>query len=164
MVTLGPDLLRQRASRVNSCFETIEHVAEIIVRVPVQILASSLIDIHPVDAGKHLPAPTRILRFVIRDSLLHYLRRAHPQVTHIIKLKWSSCRNNKSPETNQRSLLDGEQMSFDDISNVHAPVKILICFGVGVIIGLANRPVVVFFWKESRGSEDDARQSLIAVE
>src|SRR5437763_11439675 len=131
MVTLGSDLLRQRASRVNSCFERVDHIAEIVAAMPVQILARSLIDIHPVDAGKHLPAPTRILRFVIRDSLLHYLRRAHPQVTQIIKLKRSSCRNNKTPETKQRSLLDAEQMSFDDISNVHAPVKIFIRFGVG---------------------------------
>src|SRR5205807_1225200 len=100
MVTLGPDLLCQRAAGGSSCFETVEHVAEIVAGVPVQILASSLIDIHPVDAGKHLPAPTRILRFVIGDSLLHYLRRVHPQGTQIIKLKWSSCRNNKSPETN----------------------------------------------------------------
>src|SRR5437764_8068264 len=143
MVTLGPDILCQRAAGVSSCFETSEHVTEIVAGMPVQILASSLVDIYPVDAGKHLPAPTRILRFVIRDSLLHYLRRVHPQVRQIIKLKWSSCRNNESPETNQRSFLDGEQMSFDDISNVHAPVEILIRFGFGVIIGLANRPVVV---------------------
>src|SRR5205085_3403040 len=152
------------AAGVSSCFETIEHGTEIVAGMPVQSPASSLIDINPVDAGKHLPAPTRILRFVIRNALLHNLRRVHPQVAQIIKLKWSSCRNNKSPETNQRSLLDGTQMSFHDISNVHAPVKILIRFGVGVIIGLANRPIIVFFWKESRGSEDDARQSLIAVE
>src|SRR6266545_6344567 len=164
MVTLGSDLTRQRAAGISPCSETVEYVAEIIAGMPAQILAGSLINIHSVDIGKHLPTPTCILRFVLRNSPLHYSRRIHPQVMQIIKLKRSGCADNVSPETDHGSMLDGEQMSFDDIRKVHPPVEILIRFCIGVIIRLANRPVVIFFWKKSRRSQDDARKSLISVE
>src|ERR1043165_5429843 len=151
MISLRSDGPRQIAAGIIVGLEPIEHVTKIVARFPTQVLSCSLIHIDPVDAWKHLPTAARILGFVIRKLPLHDFCRVRPQFLEIIALEWTCRANNVPAETDLARSLDRQQMCFDHVLNFHAPMEKLVRLHVRIFVGIADRPVVVFLRKKTRG-------------
>src|SRR5215510_1752007 len=87
VVSLRADCKRQRTARIISGSKPLEHVLKVISWPPAEIVSCPFIDIDPVDARKHPPAPTRVLRFISRNSSAQHERCINTQVEQIVTRK-----------------------------------------------------------------------------
>jgi hypothetical protein len=55
-------------------------------------------------------------------------------------------------------------MSADNVFDIRAAIKKFIDLDVVVIIRLSDLFAVIFLWKETRSSQDEAREPMISIE
>src|SRR5438132_13965188 len=108
MVALRPDGPGERTARVGSGFEAVEHVAEIIARLPAELASRPLIDINPVDLGKHSPTAPGVLRLVAGHPPTHHVRSVPAQLGKVVAQEGRARAHDVAAETDRGSLLDGE--------------------------------------------------------
>ncbi len=70
MIALRSDQPRQRTTHVLVCSQSIDDGLEIISRAPAKFVASALIHVNAIDAGKHLPLPAIIFGLILRNALV----------------------------------------------------------------------------------------------
>ena len=164
VVPFGSNETSQRALDIFACFQALDEMLEIISRSPAELVPGPIIDVHPFDARKHLPAPSLVLGLIARNPPPHHSRRVRAQSRQVLEEEWR-CRADYVPaKTDCGRALAGQQVRAHGIFEVDAAKQELIRPGVVVRVGLTRDLVVVFLREKSRGSEDDARQPLVPVE
>src|SRR5205809_1058381 len=126
MVALRAHGAGERAARVGSGLEAVEHVAEVVTRLPAELPSRTLIDINPFDFGKHSPTPTRVLRLVGGYASTYHVRGVHAQARQGGGPGGRGRAQDGAAETGGGSLLDGEHVCGCDVLEIHAPVEILV--------------------------------------
>src|SRR5579864_9788730 len=138
-------------------------MAEVVARLPAEFPSRALVHIDSVDGWKKIPASAVVLGFVVRNALSNYLRRVDPQLCQIARQKGRGCTDDVLAKSDRRRALDGQQMRAHDVFDSDAPVKKFIRLGVRIRVGCAHFGIVVLFGEEARGSQRDARQSLVSM-
>src|SRR5690242_6150096 len=108
MVALRSDEPRQRATNIPTRTQQLDQRYEIVARLPAELVARALIDIDPVDAGRHLPAAARIFRLEARHPPAEDLGLISAQRRHVLRREGRGRAHDVAPEAQSRRLLGSE--------------------------------------------------------
>src|SRR5207248_7937248 len=105
-----------------------------------------------------------VFRLIVRDSSFQHPRRVRPQVEQIVTNKRCRGTDDVSSEADGWSLLAGQEMSADNVLDIHAPVEKFIGLDVAVVVRPSNLFTIIFLWKEAGSSQNEAREPMTTVE
>src|ERR1700722_8957723 len=83
VITLRSHRPRQRTAYIVARLQALDDKAEIIPWLPLEFSACPLVDVHPVDAGDHLPLPSVIFNLITRNPSPHHPGRVASQLLQI---------------------------------------------------------------------------------
>ena len=87
VVPLRPYRNRQLTAEILGHAKTLDHTAEVVSRLPVQLNSRLLVVIHAIECRRHRPAAPLILRFRARHMPPHHSGRIATQLVHVLGVK-----------------------------------------------------------------------------
>src|SRR5262245_203188 len=82
----------------------------------------------------------------------------------MLPLEWTSGAQHVARESDLRTSLGRENVCVDGVSQVEPSIEVLVQLEIQVIVPMPQFGVVICFWEESSGPQDDARKPLRPVE
>ena len=128
--------------------EAFQDPAEIMKGFPAKFPAGFFIDIDPVYQRKHLPAPTRIFRFIGRHVSSQDAGSIAAQFCKVIPRERGGGADDIAGKALFRRPFHGIQVRLDCIMDIDAAKQKLVGLGVFIRIACADRRAVVFFGKK----------------
>ena len=162
MVALLADDLGERAADVAGFAEARHHGPKVPLRPPAELAPGERVVVDPVDAPRHPPAPPRIFVLPAGDALAHDRRRIGAKARRILAAERRRCADDVSPEPDRRRALGRDEMGRDHVLDGDAAEQEFVRLQIGVGEGRARLRVVVLLGEKARGSQNHARESLIA--
>src|SRR5262245_51654103 len=84
VVALRPDQPGERTSGILARSQPVDDELEIVARLPAELVARPLVDVHGVDAWTHLPATVRVFRSVVGNATGRRQRGIRAQVHQVL--------------------------------------------------------------------------------
>ena len=164
VIAFRSDFFRQGASEISSGIQSTNDRAEVVLWSPGEFITSTLIDIDPINAGKHLPTQALVCGLIVGNALTHYLERVVSQPSEIVLTKWRGGADYIFTKAQAGRALRGQHVGADHIFDVDTSVKILVGLQILIREGSSHFSVVILLGEESRCSEHEACEPLIAME
>ena len=148
MVALCAHGQGERASRILTRPHAIERMAEVVSRPPAEFVPGSIVDVHAVDAGQHLPAALRVDRLVVRKEPPDHRRGVGAQRGQVLASKRRGGADDVAPEADRGSALEGETVDAHYVLEVHPAVEELVHLEVRVVVRGSKLVAIVGLWEE----------------
>ena len=126
MVALCSDRQCEGTAWVHAGTEAFERVAEVVLRLPSQVLARGSIDVDAIDTRQHRPAAFGVQLFELGKQTSHDARCVGSQISEVVEAEGGRGADDVTTEADRTSALQCQTVGVHGVFYVHTSVEQLV--------------------------------------